>query len=212
MKICPGSGVPIFVLIFVLTSEKDSGSMAIMNENVAEIQLRDFMARDDGWGHEEGHKVLLALLKAVEAQPTIKIFRISLEGVKRTDASFPRESVLELARRYRGKKGFCLIHFTNKDLLDNWDAAALKKDQPLIVWKNDKYELIGPPPSLGNKDIFEFALAVPLLTASTAAKSLDLKITNASTKLKLLEEQGYLLRKEEVSPTGGKEFAYFRIK
>src|SRR6185369_14174973 len=192
MTTYPEYGEHTYASIFILTSEKDSGSMKAMNENAGEIRLRDLMARDDGWGHEEGHKVFLALLKAIKAQSTVKIFRISLDGVKRTDASFPRESVLELARRYRGEKGFCLINFTNKDLLDNWDAAAIKKDQPLVVWKNDEYEFIGPPPSLGNRELFEFALTVPSLTTATAVRRLNLKITNASTKLKQLEAQGYL--------------------
>ncbi len=183
-----------------------------MNQNVIEIRLRDFMPRDDGWGHEEGHETLDALLGVVESQPGIRIFRISLKGVRRTDASFPRESIVELARRYRGRKGFCLIHFTNQDLIDNWDAAALKKEHPLVIWNNDQYILIGSPPSLGNREILEFALSIPSLTASITSMALNLKITNASTKLKQLEAQGFLLREEVVSPSGGKEFIYFRIK
>ena len=170
------------------------------------------MSRDDGWGHEEGRNVLGKLLRVVEDHPHVDLLSISLEGVRRTDASFPRESVVELARRFRGKKGVCLTHCANQDLLDNWDAAALKKEQPLPVWNDDHYRMIGPPPSLGNKEMFELAMSSSFITASSAAKELGLKITNASMKLKQLEQQGYLLRKEVVSPSGGREFVYLRIK
>ncbi len=201
-----------FVLILFLTGRADSDSIEPMNENALQIRLRDFMSRDDGWGHEEGQSVLGQLLRAVEDHSRVDLVRISLEGVRRTDASFPRESVVELARRYRGEKGVCLTHCTNQDLLDNWDAAALKKEQPLLVWNDDQYRIIGPPPSLGNQEMLQLALSRASITASTAAKALDLKITNASMKLKQLEQQGYLLRKEVVSPSGGKEFVYLRIK
>jgi predicted transcriptional regulator len=60
--------------------------------------------------------------------------------------------------------------------------------------------------------MLQLALSRASITASAAAKALDLKITNASMKLKQLEQQGYLLRKEVVSPSGGKEFVYLRIK
>ncbi|MBN1840730.1 MAG: DNA-binding protein [Deltaproteobacteria bacterium] len=183
-----------------------------MNENNRVIILRDYMERADGWGHEEGRKVFNALLAAVEKTPAIRIFRISLDGVKRTDASFPRESVVELARRYRGIKGFCLTKISNKDLLDNWDAAALKKEQPLMVWSEDQYQVIGPRPSAGNREIFELAVNRGKLTASAAVKELGIKITNASNKLKQLEVKGFLLRADDIAESGGKEFVYFSIK
>jgi predicted transcriptional regulator len=82
----------------------------------------------------------------------------------------------------------------------------------LLVWNDDRCRIIGPLPSTGNKEMFDLAMSRPSITASVAAKALDLKITNASMKLKQLEQHGYLLREEVVSPSGGKEFVYFRIK
>src|SRR5689334_22475085 len=105
-----------------------------MNENVVTIRLRAHMDRADGWGHAEGQEVLERLLSLIEAQPAVRLVRISLHGVERTDASFPRESVVELAKRFRGTIGFCLTDAEDQDLLDNWDAAARKKEQPLIAW------------------------------------------------------------------------------
>lgn len=171
------------------------------------------MVNCDGWGHDEGHEVFRKLIKEVEASPGIQIFQISLEGVERTDSSFPRESVVELARRYRGNKGFCLTNVINQDLLDNWDAAAQKREQPLFVWNgDDEYKIIGPEPSQGNIEILKYSLSDENVTASAAANALDIKLTNASTKLKQLSEQGYLLRREELAASGGVEFKYFRVK
>lgn len=82
--------------------------MKNMNQMTTTLRLLDFMERDDGWGNIEGRKVYQRLLEAVENQPHSLVFRIFLSGVRRTDASFPRESVIELAKYFRGKKGFCL--------------------------------------------------------------------------------------------------------
>ena len=183
-----------------------------MNENARQITLIDFMERSDGWGHDEGRKVHIKLVKEVESKPGIKIFRISLKGIKRTDASFPRESVVELARRYRGRKGFTIIDCEDQDMLDNWEAAAQKREQPLFVWKDSEYKILGPTPSKGNMEIFELVMQLPSSTATVAANKLNMKLTNASTKLKNLCEHGYLLRREELAASGGVEYKYYRIK
>lgn len=190
-----------------------SDSIRSMNQNAITIRLRDFMQSSDAWGHDEGREVYLKLLRTVEAHPGYQVFRISLEGVRRTDASFPRECVIELAKRFRGAKGICLADAENKDLLDNWDMAADKKEQPILFWNKDgSYRIIGPQPSRGNKEIFDYVLSVPNATAVAAAKALNLKLTNASTKLKMLCAQGFLLRRDETSPSGGIEYSYFGIR
>ncbi|MBX9948747.1 MAG: hypothetical protein K2Y39_06280 [Candidatus Obscuribacterales bacterium] len=182
-----------------------------MNE-IDIINLKELMGGPDGWGHEHGREVFNKLLEAVESHPGSLVFHISLKGVERTDASFPRESVVELAKRYRGFKGFCLIDVNDPDLLDNFDAAGLKREQPLIVWKGERWHLIGQQPTKGNADMLAYALSVPSCTAVAASGALKLQLTNASTKLKQLFNQGFLLRKEEVAPSGGVEFVYYRIK
>lgn len=183
-----------------------------MNENAMTIRLRDYMESSDGWGNTQGRELHQKLLGVIEANPGKKVIRVSLEGVERTDASFPRESVVELARRYRGQKGFCLIGVGNQDLLDNWDAAALKRGQPLLVWEDDGYQIIGAQPTRGNRPLLDYVLSVPKTTATDAAKALGLKLTNASTKLKQLLDGGFMLRREEMAPSGGIEYVYFRIK
>lgn len=186
-----------------------------MNENSTTIRLRDLISSSDAWGHEEGREVYSKLLRIVESNPSVGIFRISLEGVKRTDSSFPRESVIELAKRFRGSKGFYLTDIASQDLFDNWDMAAIKKKQPLFIWKNkddDSYQIIGPQPSRGNKEVFEYVVSVSHATAVSCARALGLKLTNVSSKLKYLCEQGFLLRRDETALSGGIEYDYFPIK
>ncbi len=179
-----------------------------MKQSTATIRLRESMDRDDGWGRTEGREVFDRLLAIVDANPEVALFRISLAGVRRTDASFPRESVAELAKRFRGKKGFCLVEVEDADLLDNWDAAANKKEQPLLVWYSRGRRLLGPAPSEGLRALFDFVADRSGTTTSEAATVLGLNVPNASNKLKALWEQGYVLRRERVAATGGIEFEY----
>ena len=97
------------------------------------------------------------------------------------------------------------------DLLDNWNAAALIREQPLTAWYNGDPRIIGPSPTPRNEEIVKHILFTGEATAANIAKKLNLQLTNASTKLWQLVKEGFILRREEVSPTGGIEFRYFRI-
>src|ERR1039457_818990 len=177
-----------------------------MKENCANISFRSLMKSADAWGHEEGREVFIKLLNCVEEYAGKKIFRISLKGVERTDTTFPRESLMELAKRFRGDKGFCLYDVTDDDLIENWAAAAVKKNQPIFVWRPNGYQLIGPPLNKGFATILDLALTRDCIRAIDAVKELGLGLSNASSKLKQLWEKGYILRSEEVAESGGIEF------
>ncbi|MFL5704026.1 MAG: DNA-binding protein, partial [Ktedonobacteraceae bacterium] len=131
-----------------------------------QITLREFMPGPDGWGYVQGRQMYEKLRDVVEAHPAEMIFTISLKGVEHTDASFPRESVVELAKSYRGRYGFCLKDATDPDLLDNWDAAALKREQPLIVWRDDTAQILGPQPGEGIRQMLDYILSTPSTTTS----------------------------------------------
>jgi hypothetical protein len=98
-----------------------------MNEGVRVLALRGFMNRPEGWGRVQGREVYQRLLESVEDSPGTLVFRVSMKGVQRVDISFASETVVELARRYRGTKGFCLVDLTDPDLIENWDAAAASR-------------------------------------------------------------------------------------
>ncbi len=59
--------------------------------------------------------------------------------------------------------------------------------------------------------MLRYVLSVEAATAGEAARALDIKVPNASNKLKDLWEEGYILRRERTAPTGGVEYEYVRI-
>lgn len=183
-----------------------------MNENAIIIKLRDFMDSPEGWGRDQGREVHRRLIGFVEANPGVMIFKVSLEGVERVDISFASETVVELARRYRGSKGFCFIDIDDPDMGENWDAAASRKGQPIMVWEKGKGRVLGVAPSRGNHAAFKFALGRPRSRAAEFAIAEEkMTIANASTKFKQLCEQGFLLRRDDVAESGGVEYVYYRI-
>lgn len=183
-----------------------------MKQKPDTIRLRDLMGHSDGWGRSQGREVYQKLVGVVEGRPGVMVLRVSLAGIRRVDISFASETVVELARRYRGVKGFCLTDLTDPDMLENWDAAALRASQPLMVQEsNGHLRPLGLEPSPGNLRAFRFAVERTSARAAEFAAAAKLSITNASTKFKQLWEQGFLLRRENLAPSGGVEFEYFRI-
>ncbi len=135
-----------------------------------------------------------------------------MKGVQRIDISFASETIVELARRYRRTKGFCLIDLTDKDLIENLDAAAERKEQPILLWNGKSASVLGPEPSEGMREAFQFAMARGQSRAAEFATKKRISIANASMKFKQLWEQGFLLRRESTADTGGVEFVYQRIE
>ena len=101
--------------------------------------------------------------------------------------------------------------FEYKDMIENLDAAAAKKEQPMLVWRNRSAQLIGNGPSGGTREAFEFAMSRTQTRAAEFAAEKGISIANASMKFKQLWEQGFLLRRESTADTGGLEFVYHRI-
>lgn len=183
-----------------------------MNE-AADLRLRPLMHSNEGWGRTAGREVYQALVDFVESKAGKLIFRISISGVKRVDISFASETVVELARRYRGKKGFCFTDLDDVDMEENWAAAAERAKQPLMTWEAGKGRVLGPQPSQGIADAFRFALTKgEARAADYAATVKGMSITNASTKFKQLWENGFLLRRETIAESGGVEFVYVSIR
>jgi hypothetical protein len=147
----------------------------------------------------------------VEAHPQALIIRVSLGGIRRTDASFARESVVELAYMLRGRRGVCVVDVPSKDVLDNWDAAALKRGQCLVVWGTKGPSVIGPKPSEDTWQLLKLVLKRNEVGTADAAKALNKKVNNVSTRLKRLSEEGLVLRRDVAASTGGLEYRYLAI-
>jgi hypothetical protein len=186
--------------------------MNAMNElKTRVLALRVYMDRPEGWGRSQGRQVYQRLLQFVENNPGTVVFRISIAGIQRVDISFASETIIEPARRFRRTKGFCLIDLTDRDLVENIDAAGEKQEQPMLVWREKSFQLVGMKPKEGTREAFEFAMGRSQSRASEFAAQKNLSIANASMKFKQLWEQGFLLRRESTADTGGVEFVYHRI-
>lgn len=178
------------------------------------IVLADLLDEQNEYavGNEEGRAIFQKLSKIVDNHPGRMIFGISLKGIKFTDASFPRESVISLAKLHRAEKGFYLQDFASKDLLDNWDYAAKAKDQPMIVWDGDNFYLLGPKMGQASLEILNYINRLGEATTAKVAAEFDLTSQNASGKLKKMYNQGLILGSKEVADSGGLEFVYRAIK
>lgn len=183
-----------------------------MNQKKAVISLRELIGAPSAFGNEQGRLVYQKLLSQLDEYPENKVIGISLRGIKNTDASFPRESVISLAKAKRGEKGFYLIDFESRDLIDNWDYAAKAKEQPMLIILNGEFQVIGPELSEGTKELLTFIMKKGAVTTSMVAEKLDISAQNASGKLKKLLTQGLVLGAKEAAESGGLEYNFTAIR
>ena len=182
-----------------------------MKENIV-FRLRELIGDSSAFGNDKGREVFQKLLFELDAYPSKNIFGISLSGISMTDASFPRESVISLAKSRKGEKGFYLQDFASPDLLDNWDYAAKAKNQTIIVFIGSSYKLIGSDISPGSKDLLDFVMRSKTVTTSKVAKHFNVTAQNASAKLKKLLSLGLILGTKREAESGGIEFLYTAIQ
>lgn len=182
-----------------------------MNQKRMSMRLRDFTRDDHPFGNKQGRETLSLLSDYVDDHPS-DIYEISIEGITATDASFPRESVISLAKLNKGEKGFYLSGSFTKDLLDNWQYAAIAKEQSLILKTDDGYSIIGPSLSTGAKELFDFIMKEGEVTTSKVVQKFGGSAQNASAKLKKLYATGLILGSKAVAESGGLEFVYRAIK
>lgn len=176
------------------------------------IKLYDIIGDSEAWGREKGRQIYQKLIDVVETHPGVAVFNIILEGVERVDASFASETLVELARRYRGDRGFCFLDMPSESQENNWDSAAFRKGQPLMLWHGDSPKILGLHPSTGLSAALQYALERESCRASDFALREQVSVANSSSKFKQLWQQGFLLRRESAHPSGGVEFLYYRIK
>lgn len=187
--------------------------MKQMNQNSHILNLVNFTDNNTHpFGNQQGKATFAKLKDFIDEHPMISTLGISLAEIKVSDASFPRESVISIAQLYRGTKGIYLVDIQNRDILDNWNYAAKAKDQPIIVWNNNSYEILGPSLTSSSKELLDYVLTRDGISVSQAAADLGISVQNASTRLKKLVMEGYILRDEVVAESGGIEYKYYPIK
>jgi len=182
-----------------------------MNQNIITMKLYDFCQEHRPYGNETGKKVFLQMRDYVEKHKNKIVFEISFEDIKFVDSSFARESLILLAQLYKGKKGFFISNLYNIDVIDNIDYAAIALNQPLMIKLENEIKLLGPALTKSNLEIFNLLKIKKKVTTSQLASLMDVSVPNASSKLKKLVDDGYILRFEETAETGGIEFIYQSI-
>ena len=166
---------------------------------------------DHPFGNRKGQETYSKLKDYLDQNSNEEVVEISLEGIKATDASFPRESVISIIKHLNGERLFYLTGFNSKDLLDNWDYAAKAKNQLVVTNYDNSLEIIGPDLNTSTRELINYVYSQSSVTTANVAKALGLSVQNASTRLKKLVNEGIVLREEEAALSGGKEFIYKRL-
>ena len=166
---------------------------------------------DHPFGNRKGQETYSKLKDYLDQNSIEGVVEISLEGIKATDASFPRESVISIIKHLNGERLFYLTGFNSKDLLDNWDYAAKAKNQLAVTNYDNSLEIIGPDLNTSTRELINYVYSQSSVTTANVAKALGLSVQNASTRLKKLVNEGIVLREEEAALSGGKEFVYKRL-
>ncbi|MCG7649681.1 MULTISPECIES: MarR family transcriptional regulator [unclassified Alteromonas] len=166
---------------------------------------------DHPFGNRKGQETYSKLKDYLDQNSIEGVVEISLEGIKATDASFPRESVISIIKHLNGERLFYLTGFNSKDLLDNWDYAAKAKNQLVVTNYDNSLEIIGPDLNTSTRELINYVYSQSSVTTANVAKALGLSVQNASTRLKKLVNEGIVLREEEAALSGGKEFVYKRL-
>ncbi len=184
-----------------------------MNTTTLKIDLFDLTKTDFPHGNVTGKDVYRQLIDLIESAPAFRMVEVSLANIIATDASFPRESVIAAAKHFRSEKGIFLVGMKDRDMVDNWKYAASAKDQPLFVWHDSgAFEIIGPDITNSTAELLSYIVKNGQVSTSKVALDLGLSVQNASTRLKKLYTQGYILRSEVVAESGGVEYCYESIK
>jgi hypothetical protein len=176
------------------------------------LDLIDYTdGNDHPFGNKQGQMTYKKLKDYIDNKVSGNVIEISVGGIKATDASFPRESVISIIKQLKGEKSFYITGFNSKDLLDNWDYAAKAKQQLVITIFDNQLKVIGPDINSSTEALIDYVYSQASVTTANVAKSLSLSVQNASTRLKKLVNEGLILREEESAISGGKEFVYKRL-
>ncbi len=179
-----------------------------MNEKTYTLTLLDFTERSTPYGSAMGRDTHAKLLNHIDNLHGISVIGISFAGMATADGTFLRESLIYTIKRYSKEIFFFVFDIPDDDMFSNIKTAAINGNQQLTCWLDDACQIVGPETSASNKALLELVVNHRFTTTSKAAEELNISVQNASTRLKRLSEEGFLMRTEEAADTGGKEFIY----
>lgn len=190
--------------------------MNAVNEIIARLHVREFTGSSDAWGRDDGRRVYRLLedkiIENEKANPSAKVYILDFAGMMRLDASFPQEAIVELLRKFRGRRYFVLTNFDNDIIEENVTMAFEKRNEVGIVRDAKGLRIVGVKPSQELLDIIGFADSRDSITSRDVSEKMRISLPNASNKLKFLWEAGLLIRTEGVAKSGGRENFYSAIR
>lgn len=174
------------------------------------LDLRKYIDGPNPYGTSRGRKAHALLVEDIDAHLGASVIGISLANIEAADVSFFRECVIYAVKRYSKQIAFFVFGITDEDLIDNLHGAAISGDQRLTCWVGNECRFVGPEPSTSGRALLDLIINSHKTTTTTAevAAALGISVQNASTRLKRLTDEGFLLRTEASADSGGKEFVY----
>ncbi|WP_167146031.1 winged helix-turn-helix transcriptional regulator [Pseudomonas sp. OTU750018] len=172
------------------------------------LNLRDFTDSANPYGTARGRKAHAKLVEAIDALPAATVVGVSLAQIDGADVSFFRECLIYAAKRFDGQIALYAFDITDEDLVSNLQGAAVSGGHRLTCWVGNECRFVGPEPSSSSISLLQLVVNNRETTTSDAASALNISVQNASTRLKRLADEGFLLRSEESADSGGKEFVY----
>lgn len=179
-----------------------------MNQKTYILDLRKFTDGPNPYGTNRGRKAHSLLVESIDLLPGASVVGISLSNIEAADVSFFRECLIYTVKRYSKQIAFYVCGVTDEDIVANLHGAAISGDQNLTCWVGKECRFVGPEPSASSKALLDFVINNREATTAEAAAALEISVQNASTRLKRLADEGFLLRSEVSADSGGKEFVY----
>ena len=165
------------------------------------LSFRNFMEGSKGWGTDNGLECYARLFTFLDNHKKMNVFNLSMHGVEEMDYTFAFETIGQLIWYFSStdQTGFCISDLDNRDIILNISAACEDSLLPILVIRdvddpNDRYMLIGNPPSKSLSSAYYHVLGNGFVSAEDYASLTNLKISNARSKLDELFDAGYLFR------------------
>lgn len=175
------------------------------------IYVRDIIGKYSMIGSFLGHFLFHQLSEISREHPLVDVFELSMLGILATDVSAMKFGIISFASSLQLERGVHVVEFENHDVEDNLNGAAHLWGFPVTVTLDSGIAIFGPRPAGGLWSCYDLCRKRGSLRSTEAVKELDLKLTNASSKLHQLWGGGYLLRREEAHPSGGQSYVYYPI-
>ena len=179
------------------------------------IKLMELIHNSDAWGTEFGAKIFAELNRFLLPLNEGTLVILDYSGIRRSDASFQREAIIETLRKHRPRLLFVATHIDDPDLRANLELALQKRGDVLLVREKD-----GQRTTLGKRLPIEHqgTLAVvdqtkgEFTSGRLTVKPYNLGPSTASARLTVLWKTGLVERVEGAASGGGKEYRYYSIR